>query len=433
MHDLGCIVLCAGQGTRMKTKRPKVLHEAAGKALYAWSLDWALALKANPIQAVLGYEKEQVREGIENHYGKQVQTVVQDKQRGTGHAVQVAFENLAPCKRVLVLYGDTPLLTLDTLKALCLLQENTKSEISMLTAYVKNPFGYGRIVRDNNIKEIIEERNASAEQKEITEINPGIYVFDYEFLKAGLANLKPNEVTKELYLTDLIAQAQKPIGSIEVSDKEIVGVNDMVQLAKADRLLRRRINEEWMREGVEMLDYKTTYIDSEVKLSPGVVLEQGVILRGACEIGPGVRIGAYSVLQDAKVGENSIVGPFARLRPGAVLESDCKIGNFVEVKKSHFGKGSKASHLAYIGDAEIGEACNIGAGTITCNYDGQKKHKTKIDNGVFVGSNATLVAPLHLGDSSYVGAGSVINQDVPAKALGLGRARQENKKDWVKK
>lgn len=430
MKNLAAIVLCAGQGTRMKSTRSKMLHELAGKPLCRWSLELAAALGAEHVIAVLGYQREQVEKVIE----KSVRHVFQEKQLGTGHAVQVAFEKLKDFKgRVLVLYGDTPLLRLETLQKLCELSKN--NQISMLTSKVSQPFGYGRIIRDasRKIKKIIEEKEATDKQKKIFEINPGIYVFDSEFLKQNLPKLKANNQKGEYYLTDLIALSKKPIDSLEVSEEEILGVNDLAQMAKAERILRRRINTQWMQEGVRMLDYKTTYIDAQVKLAPDVILEEGVVLRGACEIASGVKIGAYSVLENAKVGSGCQIGPFARLRPETVLDENCKIGNFVEVKKSHFKKGSKANHLAYIGDTQVGEACNIGAGVITCNYNGVSKNKTQIDDRVFVGSNSTLIAPVHLYDGSYVAAGSVINQDVPKDALGIARGRQENKEGLAKK
>ncbi|MES2504926.1 MAG: bifunctional UDP-N-acetylglucosamine diphosphorylase/glucosamine-1-phosphate N-acetyltransferase GlmU [Myxococcota bacterium] len=429
MQELACIVLCAGQGTRMKSMRSKMLHEIAGKPLCLWSLDLANDLGARPVIPVLGYQKESVAAVLNMPH------VIQEQQLGTGHAVQVAFQTIHNFKgRVLVLYGDTPLLKHETLQKLIDLQKQTHAQIAMLTSHVKLPHGYGRIVRQGSaIKQIVEERDATPDEQKITEINPGIYVFDAEFLRKHLSDLNANNQKHEYYLTDLIALSEKPIASIEVAEEEILGVNDLVQLAKAERILRRRINEHWMRQGVQMLDYKTTYIDIQTKLSADVILEEGVVLRGACEIASGVRIGAYSVLQDAIVGSGCQVGPFARLRPQTVLGENCKIGNFVEVKKSTFGKGSKANHLAYIGDAEIGERCNVGAGTITCNYDGVKKHQTKMDDGVFVGSNSTLIAPLHLHEGAYIGAGSVINQDVPAGSLGLGRSRQENKANWKSK
>lgn len=424
MKDLACIVLCAGQGTRMKTERSKMLQEVAGKPLCLWSLDLAASLGAKPIVAVLGYQRDQVQQVI----GKSVTCVTQEQQLGTGHAVQVAFKRLDNFKGcVLILYGDTPLVKLETLQNLVDLSAH--GSVAMLTARVRQPFGYGRIVRDGlgHIQKIVEERDATEAQREINEINPGIYVFEAEFLRKNLGALQANNQKREYYLTDLIELSEDPIISLEVSEEEILGVNDLVQMAKVDRILRRRINEKWMREGVEMLDYKTTYIDAQVTLAPNVVLEQGVILRGACKIASGTRIGAYSVLQDTLVGPNCQIGPFARLRPGSILEENCKIGNFVEIKKSHFKKNSKANHLAYIGDTEVGEACNIGAGTITCNYDGVNKHKTQIDDRVFVGSNTTLIAPVHLHEGSYIGAGSVINKDVPKGSLAIGRGRQENK------
>ena len=430
MKNLAAMVLCAGQGTRMKSTRSKMLYELAGKPLCLWSLNLAQELQAKPVLAILGYQREEVAEILP----KLSTSVFQEKQLGTGHAVQVAFEKLGDFKgRVLVLYGDTPLLKLETLQSLISLSRD--SDIAMLTAKVRNPFGYGRIIRDHagEIKHIIEERDASDKQKEISEINPGIYVFDSGFLAQNLYKLQANNQKGEYYLTDLIAMTQKPIAFLEVPEESILGVNDLEQLAQAERILRRRINAHWMREGVQMLDHHTTSIDVQVKLDKEVILEEGVILRGACKIASGVRIGAYSVLENAQVGTGCQVGPFARLRSETILDSNCKIGNFVEVKKSHFKKGSKANHLAYIGDAKIGEACNIGAGTITCNYDGVRKHKTQIGDQVFVGSNSTLIAPVHLAEGSYIAAGSVINQDVPKDALGIGRGRQVNKEGLAKK
>lgn len=424
MKNLACIVLCAGQGTRMKSARSKMLQDLLGKPLCRWSIDLAQQLSPEHCLTVLGYQKDEVQKVLP----PTVSGVYQEQQLGTGHAVQVAFKELSNFSgRVLVLYGDTPLLKFETLQKLLTVSSNSK--IAMLTAKAENPFGYGRIVRDDSgkIQKIVEEKDASDAERRISEINPGIYVFDAQFLRDKLFNLKSNNQQKEFYLTDLVALAAGSVESVEVSEQEILGVNDYVQLAQVGRILQRRINEHWMRQGVQMLDFKTTYVGPEVELAPDVLLEQGVILRGKCQIASGARIKAYSVLEDSQVGTGCQIGPFAHLRPETVLEENCKIGNFVEVKKSHFKKNSKANHLAYIGDASVGHSCNIGAGTITCNYDGVKKHKTQIDDHVFVGSNSTLIAPVHLEEGSYVGAGSVINRDVPKNSLAIGRGRQENK------
>lgn len=422
------IILCAGRSTRMGTGCVKILHNLAGKALYSWSLDIALELGLNPIILVLGHQHKLVQENLINNYKNRINTVIQRKQRGTGHAVSIALKNLNNFQGpILVLYGDTPLLRVETLKSLIELYKRSDSDIAMLTSHVSNPNGYGRIARTSSKLNIIEEFHATQKQKLIKEINSGIYLFNNNFLKKNIDRLEMND-SGEIYLTDLVNLTSKSIVSIEAPEDEILGVNDLVQLSNAERILRSRINNYWMLNGVRIIDPERTYIDFKVHISKGVLLEPGVVLVGNCKIFSGAVIKSYSVLQDAVIGKNSQIGPFANIRSRTVIGTDCKIGNFVEVKESYLAKKTKASHLSYIGNSSIGKFCNIGAGAITCNYNGFSKHSTKISDNVFVGSNTTLIAPLSIDNESYIAAGSVINKNVPQNTLAIGRAFQENKK-----
>ena len=445
---LASIVLYAGKSTRFKSDTSKILHPLCGKAMFAWPLDEVLSLGGDVI-AVIGHQAEQVQSEISSHYDDKVSFAMQTEQKGTGHAVMVAIQKLANFKgTILVLCGDTPLLTGATLQKLIKLQQSAQCDVAMLTTTLENPTGYGRIVRksDETIEQIIEENEANDWQKLIQEINPGIYAFDADFLRNALSQLKSSTHKGEYYITDVVNSAI----SIKISADEAIGINDRAQLADAEKILRKRINARWMRDGVTCVNPKETYIDDAVQLSSDITLEPGVRLLGTTIISNHVRIGAGSILNNTKVAEHAVIhpysicddavigahaqiGPFARLRPKTRLDEYVKIGNFVEVKKSHFHTGAKANHLAYIGDAEIGEKSNIGAGTITCNYDGHNKHKTTIDDGVFIGSNSTLVAPLHIESQAYVAAGSTINRDVPSDALAIARGRQENKEGYAKK
>lgn len=447
------IILCAGQGTRMKTDKSKMLQDVCGRPLCYWSTKSVIEVsEARPI-VVVGYDAEKVKETLEGFFPKKLDFVKQEKLDGTGGAVKIAIDAIPKdCDSVLIAYGDTPLITTESLYRLINIQKRSHVPIAMFCAKAEDPTGYGRILRNNqeHISGIIEEKDASMLEKEIKEINPGVYVFDLEFLKENLSKITNDNAQKEYYLTDIIKRYIKfgpnmgPVESLDVSYEEIHGVNDQKQLSFAQKLINRRILNKHMIEGVKIIDPDNTYIDDTVKISSDVTIYPSVHLKGfttVCEgsviengsiientvLEKNAHIFPYSVCLDAHVGANTLVGPFARIRPGAFLDENCKVGNFVEVKEAKIGKNSKVNHLAYVGDTEIGHNCNIGAGTITCNFDGEKKHKTKIEDGAFIGSNATLVAPVVVGKKSYVAAGSTITDNVPNETLAFGRARQEVK------
>lgn len=454
---LACIVLCAGKGTRMKSRLPKVLHPIAGRPLASYPLARATELGADPVVAVIGHEAERVEAALEEAFGARVKTALQAEQRGTGHAVQVGLSALPSdleAETVLILYGDTPLLRQESLERLVALRRESGAALALLTTRLDDPTGYGRILRDaeGRVVGIVEHKDATSEQRALSEVNPGIYAVDGRFLKDSLSQISADNAQGEIYLTDLVAlaAAQGPVVDLEVPAEDTLGVNDRRQLAEAARVLRRRVNERAMLAGVTLEDPDTTYLDDTVTFGQDVTLGPGVTLKGRTRIGDDVVIEqgalledttveddavihAYTICEEAYVGPGAEVGPFARLRPKAELLNKAKVGNFVEVKKTRLGKGSKANHLAYLGDAVIGEGCNVGAGTITCNYDGFGKHPTVLGDRVFIGSNSTLVAPLTVADDAYVGAGSCISRDVPKDALALSRARQENKEGYAER
>ncbi len=452
---IACIILCAGKSTRMKSTVSKMLHPVCGQPMCAWPIANALQMKSNPVVVVVGHQAKEIETTLSSRYGDQIVFALQSDPKGTGHAVKAALPFLKDFNgTVLVLCGDTPLLKESSLQEICHLRKTSKAKVALLTTTLANPTGYGRILRNhhNQVVGIVEENEATFEQKAICEVNPAIYAFDAEFLKSSIENLQSHNTKKEFYLTDLIADAAKeyPIPDIAISSAEALGINDQMQLAFAETLLQKRITEYWMSEGVSCKAPDTIYIDSDVLLSKDVTLEPGVHLRGKCKIGghvyietgviltdtevqEGARIFAYSICENAFIGPKAKVGPFARLRPETHLEESVKIGNFVEVKKSRFQKNAKANHLAYIGDAEVGANSNIGAGTITCNYDGFQKHRTVLGEDVFIGSNSTLVAPLSIESDAYIAAGSTITKNVPSDALGIGRTRQENKAGYGKR
>jgi bifunctional UDP-N-acetylglucosamine pyrophosphorylase/glucosamine-1-phosphate N-acetyltransferase len=454
VSDIHVVVLAAGKGTRMKSQLPKVLHSIGGLPIIERVIRTAAALQPASITLVVGHGADQVKQALAKR--KQLQFVTQEQQLGTGHALLQTRPLLEGKKgTVVLLSGDVPLLTGDSLKALLTTHQQVSAAATVITANFPRPFGYGRIVRTGgNISKIVEERDTSPAQKAITEINSGIYAFDLEPLFAALDSIGTANKQGEYYLQDLVAIYRKQkrtvtTWTVERAD-EIRGINSRTELAEVTTMVRQHKNEELMAAGVTLIDPATTYIDADVVVGADTVIYPCVFLEGstkigaACEIHSGTRIvnstiadrvcvKNHTVVTDSTIAAGAVLGPFAHIRPGSEVGEEAHIGNFVELKKTTIGKGAKANHLAYLGDATIGQKTNVGAGTITCNYDGEKKHQTVIGANVFVGSNSTLVAPVNLADGSYIAAGSAVTTDVPAGALAIGRARQENKDGWVEK
>ena len=442
----------------MKSELPKVLHPVAGLAIIERVLRSAAGVGPASITVVVGHGADVLKRAVRNFAGSvfavPVQFSIQEQQLGTGHAL-LQTRPLLDGKpgTVLLLSGDVPLLTVDTLRGLLEAHTQAGAAATVVTANLTRPFGYGRIVRTaGRISKIVEERDASDVQRKITEINSGIYAFALETLFKALDSVGTANKQGEYYLPDLVAiyrKQRKPVATytVERAD-EIRGVNSRSELAEVTSMVRQQKNEELMAAGVTLIDPATTYIDADVQVGPDTVIFPCVFLEGntqigsACEIHAGSRIvnsrigdrvsvRNHTVVTDSTVEAGAFLGPFAHVRPGSQVGESAHVGNFVELKKTKLGKGAKANHLAYLGDATIGAATNVGAGTITCNYDGEKKHQTVIGKGVFVGSNSTLVAPVSLADGSYIAAGSAVTMDVPAGALAIGRGRQENKDGWV--
>lgn len=451
MHEespVQIVVLAAGQGTRMRSQLPKVLHRIAGQPLLQHVLNSARALQPSAIHVVYGHGGEQVRAAIAD---PAIHWVLQDRQLGTGHAVQTAVPHCAPDGRVLVLYGDVPLLRPETLRAF--LDAVPAGSLGLMTVVLAEPGGYGRIVRDaqDSVERIVEEKDADAEIRAIREVNTGIMVLPAARLADWLARLENRNAQGEYYLTDVVALARRDglgIAAYVVADPlEVAGVNNKVQLAELEREHQRRRAQALMLDGVLIADPARVDIRGEVEIAPDVRLEPNVILEGRVRIGAGSVIGMgvllrdaeigenvqvlpYSVVEEARIGDGARVGPFARVRPGTALDSGVHVGNFVEVKASRIGRGSKANHLSYIGDAEIGAGVNIGAGTITCNYDGANKHQTIIEDDAFIGSDTQLVAPVRVGRGATIGAGSTITREAPAGELTLSRVPQRTRTGW---
>lgn len=449
------VILAAGLGTRMRSKRAKVLHRAGGLTLIEHVTTAARAIApAESIVAVTGHQAEQV-EKVLAPLG--LRFARQTEQKGTGHALECARTAIASDDGMLmVLYGDTPLLTASTLTKLRDAQANSHAAATLITFTLADPSGYGRVIADANgtVSEIVEHKVCTPEQLAVRIVNSGIYCFKASLLWKHLSEVKPNNSAGEFYLTDMAAILNARghrVQAMHVDDPaELLGINTRIELADADRLLRARKSNELMLSGVTIERPETVSIDAQVRIGGDTIIEPFTRLLGTTTIGEDCHIGAGSILENAILGDRvkvnpytliadstieatAQIGPFSRLRMNAEIGEDARIGNFVEVKKSRIGKGAKAQHLAYLGDAEIGAKTNIGAGTITCNYDGVKKHKTKIGESAFIGSNSTLVAPIELGDESYVAAGSVITDAVPPQTLALGRGRQVNKDGWVAK
>jgi bifunctional UDP-N-acetylglucosamine pyrophosphorylase / glucosamine-1-phosphate N-acetyltransferase len=454
-NDIRVVILAAGLGTRMHSNRAKVLHQAGGDTLLNHVIRAALQI-APPerIVAVVGYQAEQVRGSVRV---AGVRFAEQREQRGTGHAMLCAREAAGSREgRLVILNGDGPLLSVATLQALTAVAAQNSLAGALVTTVLANPTGYGRIVRDARglVAAIIEQRDATDEQLQIREVNPGVYCFKAALFWEHIGEIQANNPANEYYVTDMIQILDRhahAIAPLLVSDEtELLGINTRVELAAADRILRARKAQQLMLSGVTIENPESVSIDVEVEVGQDSTVEANVHLRGRTRIGANCRIGAGAVLRDCEIGDGvtilpyvvaeassigagSSVGPFARLRMQAEAAEQTHIGNFVELKKTKLGAGSKASHLAYLGDTTIGPETNVGAGTITCNYDGQRKHKTQIGANVFVGSNATLVAPLEIADGAFIAAGSVITNNVEADALALGRAHQVDKPGWAKR
>ena len=452
MSDTAVIIMAAGKGKRMKSNLPKVIHNLAGKPILNYVLEKVSQLEAKRKILVVGYKSDKIKELI----GDKIEYVEQKEQLGTAHAVLQTKKLLSAFKGdVLILSGDVPFLTVKTINRLLKYHQTNNFCCTLLSAVLKNPEGYGRIIRDKKgeIKGIIEEVDLSTDKKRITEINSGIYCFNKEKLFQALEKVAPNNKQGEYYLTDtvkILLEEGLTIGNIIVKDySEILGINNRLDLADASQKVYQKTLQDLMLQGVTVVDPNSTFIEQGVKIGQDSIIYPFTIIEKDTKIGSNCFIGPYSHLIDADIGERvrvwasliesstvkegAKIGPYAHLRPKTVVEKRAKIGNFVELKKTVMGEGSKASHLTYLGDAVIGKKVNIGAGTITCNYDGEKKNKTVIEDGVFIGSNNSLVAPVKLGKDSYTGAGSTITEDVPAGNLAVGRSRQKNISGWRKK
>ncbi|MFD1021143.1 bifunctional UDP-N-acetylglucosamine diphosphorylase/glucosamine-1-phosphate N-acetyltransferase GlmU [Thalassobacillus hwangdonensis] len=452
MTNRFAVVLAAGQGTRMKSKLYKVLHPVCGKPMVQHVVDQLNKLDLEELITVVGFGAEKVQDqlGEDSHY------VVQEEQLGTGHAVLQAKDILAHKEgTTVVVCGDTPLLTGETLQQLLDHHDRKGAKATILTAHAEDPSGYGRVVRssDGQVERIVEHKDADEQERAIKEINTGTYCFDNASLFAALENVSNDNVQGEYYLPDVIEILKAGNETIDAYQtdtfSETLGVNDRVALAQAETLMKKRTNEQHMRNGVSLIDPENTYISPDAKIGQDVVIKPGCVIEGQtviendaiigphttltnCEVGEAAVI-RQSVASDSKIGKRVQIGPFAHIRPNSDLGDEVKIGNFVEVKKATFGDGSKASHLSYIGDAEVGTGVNIGCGTITVNYDGQNKHLTTIEDDAFIGCNSNLIAPVKVGKGAYVAAGSTINEDVPAEALSIARSRQTNKEGYASK
>jgi bifunctional UDP-N-acetylglucosamine pyrophosphorylase / glucosamine-1-phosphate N-acetyltransferase len=446
--------MAAGKGTRLKSKHPKVLHEIGGKPILAHVIATAQrVVPGQDIFVIIGYEAERVRDAVA---GAGVNFVLQTEQRGTGHALMVAREALSGYDQVIVLSGDAPLITAETVKMLSEFHSAQKATMTLLSTDLDNPYGYGRVIRKGRgaeVQAIVEEKSATQRQKKIREINSGFYAFSGPDLYGHIHRLSTTNPHGEYYLTDMAEvfhRARKKVVAIKTSDAgEVLGSNTRAEMMMLDARLRLAKCRDLLEAGVTIFYPHTCVIDSDVEVGADTVIEPFVQLLGKTKVGADCRIRSYSVISNSVIGERvtvrpgtimedsrvaagAVLGPYSHLRPGSEVGEDAHVGNFVETKKIKLGKGSKANHLSYLGDAEIGEGVNIGAGTITCNYDGVNKHTTVIEDGVFVGSDSTLVAPIKIGHGAYVAAASCITEDVPADALAFGRARQSIKEGWAR-
>ena len=446
------VILAAGMGTRMKSKMPKVLHKVCGKPLSKWVIDASEAAGADKVCAVVGHKAETVKEVL----GDVCIFALQAEQKGTGHAVMQAIDVIKNSKgEVVILNGDTPLITAETINKAIEYHKNNGNQATVITAILDDATGYGRIVRDNDgsVLKIVEQKDASEEEKKINEVNSGMYVFDAQSLVYALDKITPNNAQGEYYLTDtleILLSAGKKIGGYAISDNdEIRGINDRVQLNEAEKIMQKRINEYHMRNGVTMRNPESVYIEDGVEIGNDTEICQNVTIKSGTKIGSDCVIGSGSMLDravihdgvdvlssvilESEVDEGTHVGPFAYIRPNCHVGKEVKVGDFVELKNSNIDDGTKISHLTYIGDSDVGKRVNFGCGTVTCNYDGKKKYRTTIGDDCFVGCNTNFVSPINVGDGVYIAAGSTITEDIPENSLSIARARQVNKEGWKDK
>ena len=446
------VILAAGMGTRMKSKMPKVLHKVCGKPLSKWVIDASKAAGADTVCAVVGHKAETVKEVL----GDVCEFALQAEQKGTGHAVMQAIDVIKNSKgEVVILNGDTPLITAETINKAIEYHKNNGNQATVITAILDDATGYGRIVRDNDgsVLKIVEQKDASEEEKKINEVNSGMYVFDAQSLVYALDKITPNNAQGEYYLTDtleILLSAGKKIGGYAISDNdEIRGINDRVQLNEAEKIMQKRINEYHMRNGVTMRNPESVYIEDGVEIGNDTEICQNVTIKSGTKIGSDCVIGSGSMLDravihdgvdvlssvilESEVDEGTHVGPFAYIRPNCHVGKEVKVGDFVELKNSNIDDGTKISHLTYIGDSDVGKRVNFGCGTVTCNYDGKKKYRTTIGDDCFVGCNTNFISPINVGDGVYIAAGSTITEDIPENSLSIARARQVNKEGWKDK
>lgn len=446
------IILAAGMGTRMKSKMPKIIHSICGKPLTKWVIDASKNAGADAVLAVTGHKSEMVRETL----GDVCEYALQAEQKGTGHAVMQAADFIKAHEgTVAVLCGDTPLVRAETIKSAAEYHASEGNAVTVITAVLPDATGYGRIVRaaDGGVLKIVEHKDATEEERKINEVNSGMYIFDSKLLLSALSRITPNNAQGEYYLTDtleiLLGDGHK-IGAYTVSDSdEIRGINDRVQLSQAEELMRKRINEMHMRNGVTIRIPESVYIEADVEIGADTVIEPSVTLKSGTVIGADCKIGQGSMLDKAlihdnvdvlssviinsEIGSGTTVGPFAYVRPNCRVGKDVKVGDFVELKNSTIDNGTKISHLTYIGDSDVGKNVNFGCGTVTCNYDGKNKYRTVIGDNCFVGCNTNFVSPINVGNGAYIAAGSTITEDIPESAMSIARARQVNKENWKDK